>query len=123
MIRTKTGIGLAAAMVFTTIFPSEVRAEAAPTNGAILAPEEERGELSPDSPAPFPGDYTWAPGWGRTKDSPLKTKYFTGEFRVDVPFHYSFEKPIDNTISGSSEVFRHGEFQLTQLGIGGDFHV
>jgi hypothetical protein len=39
---------------------------------------------------------------------------------MDNVFHYSFERPIDNTISGSSEVFRHGEFQVTQLGIGGD---
>jgi hypothetical protein len=34
----------------------------------------------------------------------------------------SGNKPIDDTISGSSEIFRSGEFQLTQLGIGGDFH-
>jgi hypothetical protein len=39
---------------------------------------------------------------------------------MDNAFHYSFARPIDNTISGSSEVFRHGEFQVTQLGIGGD---
>ncbi|HEX3112381.1 MAG TPA: outer membrane beta-barrel protein [Candidatus Eisenbacteria bacterium] len=39
---------------------------------------------------------------------------------MDNVFHYSFERPIDNTISGSSEAFRHGEFQVTQLGIGGD---
>ena len=30
--------------------------------------------------------------------------------------------PQDDTIVGSSEIFRSGEFQLTQLGIGGDFH-
>jgi hypothetical protein len=29
---------------------------------------------------------------------------------------------MDDTISGSSEVFRSGEFQVTQLGVGGDFH-
>ena len=47
---------------------------------------------------------------------------FTGEFRADTNFTYSFNKPIDDTISGSSEIFRSGEFQVTQLGIGGDFH-
>src|SRR5262249_37919060 len=35
-------------------------------------------------------------------------------------YHFSFSDPKDGTISGSSEVFRHAEFQVTQLGIGGD---
>jgi hypothetical protein len=39
---------------------------------------------------------------------------------MDNVYHYSFARPIDNTISGSSEAFRHGEFQVTQLGVGGD---
>jgi hypothetical protein len=37
-------------------------------------------------------------------------------------YHHSFSNPADNTISGSSEVFRHGEVQVTQLGVGGDFN-
>lgn len=49
-------------------------------------------------------------------------KAFTGELRVDTAYHYSFNRPQDDTIGGSSEVFRHGEFQLTQLGVGGDFN-
>jgi len=74
-------------------------------------------------PDPFAfADFTWLSGNPRTKESPLDTKVFTGEFRVDTNFTYSFNKPQDDTISGSSEIFRSGEFQLTQLGIGGDFH-
>src|SRR3954471_2521443 len=68
-------------------------------------------------------DFTWLTGNPRTTDAPLDTKAFTGEFRADTNFTYSFNKPADDTISGSSEIFRAGEFQLTQLGIGGDFHV
>ena len=68
-------------------------------------------------------DFTWLTGNPRTKDLPLDTKVVTGEFRVDTSFTYSFNHPKDDTISGSSEVFRSGEFQVTQLGIGGDFHV
>ncbi len=30
--------------------------------------------------------------------------------------------PSDHTIGGSSEIFRSGEVQVTQLGVGGDFH-
>jgi hypothetical protein len=44
-----------------------------------------------------------------------------GELRVDVAYHHDFSNPKDDTISGSSEVFRSNEFQLTQLGFGGDF--
>jgi hypothetical protein len=61
------------------------------------------------------------PGNYAAPERPLSTKAFTGEFRVDTAYHLSFNHPQDDTISGSSEVFRHGEFQLTQLGIGGDF--
>jgi len=67
-------------------------------------------------------DFTWLSGNPRTKEAPLDSKVFTGEFRADTNFTYSFNKPQDDTISGSSEIFRSGEFQLTQLGIGGDFH-
>ena len=67
-------------------------------------------------------DFTWQSGNARTKDSVLGNKYFTGEFRLDDVFHYSFNHPKDNTIVGSTEAWRSGENQVTQLGIGGDFH-
>jgi len=68
-------------------------------------------------------DFTWLTGNPRTKDLPLNTKVVTGEFRVDTNFTYSFNHPKDDTITGSSEVFRSGEVQVTQLGVGGDFHI
>ena len=78
---------------------------------------------SADKPAPFAfADFTWLTGNPRTTSSPLDTPAFTFEFRVDTSFHYSFAHPADNTISGSSEVFRSGEVQLTMLGVGGDLH-
>src|SRR6202011_5399498 len=67
-------------------------------------------------------DFTWLTGNPRTTESPLDTKVFTGELRVDTDYVYDFNHPKDNTIGGSSEVFRSGEVQLTQFGIGGDFH-
>lgn len=82
-----------------------------------------RAADDPPAKTPFPGDYSWAPGWGRTTHNPLATDAFTGELRLDTAFHYSFARPVDDTITGSSEVFRHGENQVTQIGIGGDFHV
>jgi len=77
----------------------------------------------PEKKEPFAfADFTWMTGNPRTKESPIDTKVFTGEIRFDSAFHYSFNRPQDNTIGGSSEVFRSGELQLTQLGLGGDFH-
>src|SRR5262249_8867676 len=67
-------------------------------------------------------DFTWLNGNARTKESPMDTKFFTPEIRADVDYNYSFNHPKDDTISGSSEVFRHGEVHVTQLGVGGDFH-
>lgn len=67
-------------------------------------------------------DFSWIPGNYGPSENPMATKYFTPELRVDTVYHYSFANPADNTISGSSEVFRHGEFQTTQLGVGGDFN-
>ncbi len=81
-------------------------------------------EAAAPAPAAEPfafADFSWVPGNYGAAEHPLSLGPFTGEFRVDTVFHYSFNHPKDDTISGSSEVFRHGELQLTQLGFGGDF--
>jgi Putative beta-barrel porin-2, OmpL-like. bbp2 len=67
-------------------------------------------------------DFTWLNGNARTKDLAFDTKFFTPEIRVDADYIYDFHHPKDDTIGGSSEVFRANEVHLTQLGVGGDFH-
>ena len=52
----------------------------------------------------------------------MDTKFFTPEIRADVDYIYDYNHPADHTIGGSSEVFRPSEVQVTQLGVGGDFH-
>jgi hypothetical protein len=79
-------------------------------------------DFAPEKSAFGFADFSWLPGNYGAPNRPLSYGPFTGEFRVDVTYHYSLNHPQDNTISGSSEVFRHNEFQLTQLGIGGDFY-
>ena len=80
-------------------------------------------EKKPPKAEPFAfADFTWLNGNSREKDVPLDTKFFTPEIRADVDYIYDFHNPKDDTISGSSEVFRSSEVQLTQLGVGGDFH-
>jgi Putative beta-barrel porin-2, OmpL-like. bbp2 len=67
-------------------------------------------------------DWTWLNGNPRNKDTAFDSKFFTPEIRADVTYNYDFNKPIDNSIGGSSEIFRSNEIQLEQLGLGGDFH-
>jgi hypothetical protein len=114
-------LAIALAFPSRTVYSQEP-ADAAPPVAPASAVQPALQEPA-KKPNPFAfADFTWLSGNPRTKESPLDTKVFTGEFRVDTNFTYSFNKPIDDTISGSSEIFRSGEFQLTQLGIGGDFH-
>jgi len=67
-------------------------------------------------------DWTWLNGNPRNKDTAFDSKFFTPEIRADVTYTYDFNKPVDNSMGGSSELFRSNEIQLEQLGIGGDFH-
>jgi Putative beta-barrel porin-2, OmpL-like. bbp2 len=93
---------------------------------AVVSTEEQPASTDPSDPHSEPfafADFTWLNGNPRTKDTPYATKYFTPEIRSDVSYTYDFRHPQDDTIVGSSEVFRANEVTLTDLGIGGDFHV
>lgn len=112
-----------------TAVPKTGAIESAPTEPAAAispkfgAPPAFQNRENREKAEPFAfADFTWLSGNPRTSESPIKTEYFTGEFRADVAYHHNFNHPKDNTISGSSEVFRSGEVQLTHLAIGGDFH-
>jgi hypothetical protein len=85
-------------------------------------PAEKRAAAKSAEPFAF-ADFTWLNGNARTRDTPYATKFFTPEIRSDVSYTYDFRHPQDDTIVGSSEVFRANEVTLTDLGIGGDFHV
>ena len=94
---------------------------------SYVSTDAQRGEQkatdSPTKAEPFDfADWTWLNGNPRTKTPAFDSKFFTPEIRADVDYVYDFRHPKDDTISGSSEVFRAGEVQLTQLGVGGDFH-
>ncbi len=88
------------------------------------AAAESKGRPAPAPPAtPFAfADWTWLNGNPRTKTPAFDSKFFTPEIRADVDYIYDFRHPKDDTVSGSSEVFRTNEVQVTQLGVGGDFH-
>lgn len=67
-------------------------------------------------------DYSWLNGNSRQKTFPLATESFTGQFILDSNFIYNFARPKDHTLVGSTNAGRTNEFQVQQLGIGGDFH-
>ncbi len=95
---------------------------------SLAQPQNETAPPAASTPAPQPAepfafaDWTWLNGNARTKEAAFDSKFFTPEIRADVSYIYDFNSPRDNTIGGSSEVFRSGEVQVTQLGVGGDFH-
>ena len=92
-----------------------------PSKGQTVTASQTESKPAKAEPFAF-ADFTWLTGNARTKEVPLDTKFFTPEIRADVDYIYDFRHPKDDTISGSSEVFRSSEVQLTQLGVGGDFH-
>ena len=99
---------------------AEAGADAAPPPPE---PTADRAKQTDKRPEPFSfGDFTWLTGNPRTKDSPLDSRVFTGEVRADVDYVGDFNRPSDHSIGGSSEVFRSNEVQVTQMGVGGDFH-
>jgi hypothetical protein len=107
--------------------PAAARAQSGPSDAPAAETPEAQATPAPAAkpPAAEPfafADFSWMPGSYGASERPLSFKAFTGEFRVDTAYHYSFNRPQDDTISGSSEVFRHNEFQLTQLGVGGDLN-
>jgi hypothetical protein len=110
--------------------PPTVIANATPAATAMVAPiASVQNEAAASLPAqkqkiaPFSDwDWTWLNGNPRNKDTAFDTKFFTPEIRADITYNYDFNKPIDNSIGGSSEMFRANEIQLEQLGVGGDFH-
>jgi len=104
--------------------PSDTSAQA-----AIVAPAAAPATTVGSAPAeavatePFAwGDFTWLNGQNRQKSALLDTKYFTGSMLIDVNYNYSFNHPNDHTNVGSTATFREGEFNLSFVGFGGDFH-
>jgi hypothetical protein len=104
-------------------------APAAKPSGASLAgvsPISIPQEASPDQNKkiePFSdADWTWLNGNPRTKNIYWDTKFFTPEIRADMNYTHDFNNPTDHSMGGSSEIFRSNEVQVTQLGVGGDFH-
>jgi Putative beta-barrel porin-2, OmpL-like. bbp2 len=100
--------------------------EAAPSPTPAALPTQEARTGLPEKPAPTQpfayADWTWLNGNARNKDVVWDSRFFTPEIRLDTDFVSSFNHPKDDTIGGSTEIFRSNEIQLDQISFGGDFH-
>jgi hypothetical protein len=96
---------------------------AQPTSPSSPSQSSDTASAKKEKIVPFSDwDWSWLNGNPRTKDAAFDSKFFTPEIRADVSYTYDFNKPVDNSMGGSSEIFRSNEIQLEQLGVGGDFH-
>jgi hypothetical protein len=98
---------------------------AQPQNESTSAPTSAAQPAAPavDTVTPFAyADWTWLNGTPRNKDAVWDSKFFTPEIRFDTNFVSSFNHPQDDTLGGSTEIFRSNEIQIEQISFGGDFH-
>ena len=99
--------------------PSSASAGPGQEPGTGLPPPAEQ----PAASAPFAyADWTWLNGTPRNKDAVWDSKFFTPEIRLDANYIQSFNHPKDDTLGGSTEIFRSSEFQLEQVSFGGNLH-
>ncbi len=124
---TSTGPATSAkATVPAAPFVAVPAAPAAPVTSTAEAVASAKVTVEAAAPAkiePFSdADWTWLNGNPRTKETFWDTKFFTPEIRSDTVYVFDFDRPTDHSMGGSSELFRSQEVQLTQLGVGGDFH-
>jgi hypothetical protein len=116
----------AKATVPTASFAAAPTAPAAPvatTADSTTAAKFTAEAAAPEKIDPFSdADWTWLNGNPRTKEVFWDSKFFTPEIRSDTVYVYDFNHPTDHSMGGSSELFRSQEVQLTQFGVGGDFH-
>src|SRR5215472_13723775 len=123
IVRLSAGVvALTAVSSLVAQKPSADTTKAADTSKTAAAQPDTTSPERNSKATPFAwGDFTWVNGYGRTHTSPLATKYFTPEFRADMNFVSDINQPKDHTLDGSSEMGRTNEFQVQQLGVGGDF--
>src|SRR5437870_1687812 len=67
------------------------------------APPSIPAEKPTASDEPFAwGDFSWINGGSRQTTKLIDSKYFTPQLDIDSNYTYSFNRPIDNTIVGST---------------------
>jgi hypothetical protein len=94
---------------------------APPTDAAAAQAPAPAADSQASEPFAF-GDFTWLNGANRQHKALLDSDVFTGSFLLDVNYTSSMNRPIDNTVVGSTALSRNNEVTLAFVGFGGDFH-
>ena len=115
--RSRSSVFIARALVALACL---VQAREAFAQGAAAGGAPEGGAAS--EPFAF-GDFSWLNGANRQHKALFDTDLFTASFLLDVNYAYSFSRPIDDTVVGSTALARNNELELSFLGLGGDFHA
>jgi hypothetical protein len=109
--------------------PVRVASAAATTNAGPAVSAAQTPSDSADKPAKQPpsepfafADWSWMNGSPHNKEPVWDSKFFTPEIRLDTDYVSSFNHPKDDTLGGSTEIFRSNEVQVEQISFGGDFH-
>jgi len=103
---------------------ADAESSSADDQAAAADPQGAASATPAKKPDPFSlYDYTWMNANSRNHDTPLATKYFTPEIRVDTNYILDYNHPVDHTMGGATESFRSGEVQLEQVSVGGDLRV
>jgi hypothetical protein len=76
---------------------------------------------SDEAPVPFAyGDFTWLNGYDRRHKALLDTDLVHPVFLADTNWTHSFNRPIDQTVVGSTSLFHDDQVELLDMGIGAD---
>ncbi len=101
--------------------PAIIGNTAAPVEQAAADTTTKPEKPQPSVPFAY-ADWTWLNGNPRNKDAVWDSKFFTPEVRMDINYIQDFNHPRDDTMGGSTEIFRSNEFQVEQISFGGNFH-
>ena len=118
-------MAIAVAAISTTARAQETSGAPPEPVAAASRPASRPQPLGPKAKKPEPftfADFTWLTGNARTKDSPLGNKFFTGEFRVDTASTTASTTRGTTRSAARARSSAPTKFQVTQLGVGGDFH-
>jgi putative OmpL-like beta-barrel porin-2 len=117
--------GPATAAGSTSAVTPGAKADAASSSATADMSQEARTGL-PEKPKPTEpfayADWTWLNGTARNKDVVWDSKFFTPEVRFDTHYVLDLNHPRDDSMGGSTEIFRSNEIQVEQISVGGDFH-
>jgi len=89
---------------------------------ALLVSSTASGQPT-EKKVPFTGDYTWMNGQSKQKSFPLASisPVITPSLYMDVYYAYSFNEPIDHTLTGTASVARHNELTINLASVGFDW--